>query len=45
MSSHIIDIVILLFTENFDFLSEAELNSVSKISVSPTEGSRCHDEK
>ena len=45
MSSHIIIISILLFTENFNFSSETELNSVSQILVSPTEGRIFHDTK
>ena len=45
MSSHIINISIVLFTEKFNFSSETELNSVSQISVSPTEGRIFHDAK
>ena len=45
MSSHIINISILLFTETFNYSSETELNSVSQFSVSPTDGSRFHDAK
>ena len=45
MSSHIINISILLFTEQLKFSSETELNSVSQFSVSPTEESRFHDAK
>ena len=45
MSSHIINISILLFTEAFNFSSETELNSVSQISASLTEGRRFHDTK
>ena len=45
MSSHIINISILLFIENFNFSSVTELNSVSQISASPTEERRFHDAK
>ena len=45
MSSHIINMSILLFTEQLDFSSETELNSVSQFSVSPTEGRIFHDAK
>ena len=45
MSSHIINISILLFTEQLIFSSETELNSVSQFSASPTEGRRFHDAK
>ena len=45
MSSHLILISILLLTEQLIFSSETELNSVSQLSVSPTERSRFHDAK
>ena len=45
MSSHIINISILLFTEKFNFSSDTELNSVSQISVSLTERRIFHDAK
>ena len=45
MSSHIINISILLFTKKIFFSLETEINSVSQFSVSPTEGRRFHDAK
>ena len=45
MSSHLIIVSILLFTEQLNFSSQTELNSVSQFSVSPTERSRFHDAK
>ena len=45
MSSHKIIKSILLFSDNFDFSSETELNSLSQFLVSQTEGNIFHDTK